>query len=267
MKKISLGLFLTGCTSPDKNIEEDNVVDIGATIEEAFRVPERPWDLALHPDGRIFCSAQAGSKLYAWDPTTESREEMTASFNDIQALQFTSDDEIFYTTTEYGVTGSLSKMVGSQSEVLHTESDDGILFRWPADLIPSPEGGWVLADYEAAGLFVISPNGSVEFQQSGSSTPEALAFHEAYLYIGGEDGVFRKEWPDGAVEKIESRAALSLEVVENELWAGNSEQGIYIVDGASLGFDQAARVGSMLWTGEVLYFSDTVGEGVWKATW
>ena len=276
MRIMVSGLFLVACL-PTKNSAEqsdedisdsglDEVLDIGATVEEAFRVPERPWDLAIHPDGRIFCSSQSGSKLYAWDPSTQLREEMTANFADIQALQFVEND-IYYTTTQYGVTGSLSRMTEQQSEVLYTQADDGTLFRWPMDLLASPSGGWILADYEAGGLFLISSTGQVSFQTAGSNIPEALAFQHPYLYIGGEDGVFRQEWPNGNIEQIDDRPAHGLEIVEDQLWAGNSEQGVYIVGEGTLGFDQAARVGSLLWTGEHLYFADKVGEGIWKATW
>jgi len=276
MKYLVFGLILVACqnknNSPedesdtDLSPEQQEVYDIGATVEEAFRVPERPWDLALHPDGRIFCSSQSGSKLYAWDPSTQMREEIAANFADIQALVF-AEEEIYYTTTQYGVTGTLSRMIGQQSEILHTQADDGTLFRWPMDLIRGPDGGWILADYEAGGIFWITVGGAVSFLPAGSNTPEALAYQSPYLYIGGEDGVFQKEWPDGPVQKIDQRAAHGLEMVEDELWAGNSAQGVYIVGEGMLGFDQAARVGSLLWTGEKLYFADKVGEGIWQASW
>jgi hypothetical protein len=271
MKNVYLGLYLSACTSdslsPEKNTDEETItIDIGAEVEEAFRVPERPWDLALSPNGHVFCSSQSGSKLYSWNPQTQLREESNANFADIQALQF-KDDVIYYTTTQYGVTGTLSVMDGMQSEVLHTQADDGVLFRWPMDLISVPSGEWIIADYEAGLLFIISTTGEVTAENAGTNVPEALAYSDPYLYIGGEDGVFQMEWPNGAVEKIDDRAAYGLEIVDDELWAGNSNQGVYIVGGASLGFTQAARVGSMLWTGEILYFADKVGEGIWMASW
>ena len=268
MKNISIGLFLTACgTTTDKDTPDvEETLDLDASVVEVFRVPERPWDIAQHPDGRIFCSSQAGSKLYTWDPSTETRVELLGNFTDIQALSF-DNETLFFTTTDYGVTGSLSTWNGAESTVLHTQADDGTLFRWPVDLLPSPDSGWIIADLEAPGLFIVSSTDTVSFISAGSTTPEALAFQSPYLYIGGSDGVFRMEWPDGEPEQIDDRPARSLEIVQEEVWAGNSEQGIYIVNGPSVGLTQAARAGSLLWTGQGLYFSDKVGESIWMATW
>ena len=249
----------------DSTSNDDATLSISA--EQAFRVPERPWDLAVHPNGDIYCTSQSGSKVYFWNPHTEIREETSVRFQDIQGLWITEEEDFYYTTTDYGVTGTLSVMVGHSKEVLHSQADDGTLFRWPMDLIPDPDGGWILADYGAGVLFVVEDNGSVHTQFAGSQKPEALAYLSPYLYISGEDGVFRMDWPNGTPEQIDDRPSYGLVAVQNEIWGGNADDGVFVVTGNALGLDDAARVGPLVVTDDGLYFGDHVGEGVWFVAW
>ena len=271
-----VGFSILSCTgdkngsiplSQQNNGSSDNAA-LSISAEQAFRVPERPWDLAVHPNGDIYCTTQSGSKVYYWNPNTEVREETSVRFQDIQGLWITDEEDFYYTTTDYGVTGTLSVMVGHTKEVLYTQADDGTLFRWPMDLIPDPaDGGWILADYNAGVLFVIEDNGFVHTQFAGSQKPQALTYLDPYLYIGGEDGVFRINWPDGTPEQIDDRAAYGLVTVEHDIWGGNADDGVFIVTGDSLGLNEAARVGPLLATNDGLYFGDHVGEGVWFVAW
>lgn len=275
MKFLSFGLFLTACTningysgkdyfdsgsSEEEDIEE---VDVQLEISEAFRVPERSWDLALHPDGRIFCSTQSGSKVYSWDPQTGSRSEEIPNYADIQALSIPNEDEVFYTTTEYGVTGTLSVMIDNAPEVLATQADDGTLIRWPTDLIQADDGGWLMADYEDASVFWVHSDGSTSHHSVGSSYPEALFYQEPYLYIGGEDGLFQMEWPNGEPEQISERPTFGLEAVHDQIWA-STISGVYSLDGSFGNLSEVARGGSLVFSNNVLYLGDKVGEGVWQ---
>ena len=277
MKILSVGLFLTACTNIDGYSGKESFNNTGDTSEEqttipteitveisqAFRVPERSWDLAVHPDGRIFCSTQSGSKVYAWDPQTADRSEEIASNTDILALSISNENEIFYTTTEYGVTGTLSVMVDQDSQILATQADDGTLFRWPMDLISAPDGGWLIADYDDGSVFWVHSNTSVTRHEVGSAFPEALVYQEPYLYIGGEDGLYRKEWPDGENEQLSDTATFGLEIVEGEIWAGTISS-IYSLEGSFSTLPEVARAGSLVFSNGVLYVGDKVGEGVWQ---
>jgi len=278
MKILYWGLFLTACSSnSEKNTS--NLSDSGTQLEDsaevspsdneielnlrqAFRVPERSWDLALHPDGRIFCTAQNGSKVYSWNPSTEEREEERANFADIQSMVIASSEEIFYTTSNYGVTGTLSLMEGSNSTVLASQTDSGILFRWPMDLIQAPDSGWLIADYEDSSVFWIQADSSVQRQVELNARPEALLFHSDSLYIGTEEGLFVQDWPNGDLQKIASDPVHGLVVVQNQIWA-SSNQFLFSLDGSKAFTPEIGRSGSLLYVDGTLYIGDKIGEWIW----
>ena len=106
---LPIGLFLTSCTNingysgetwdsseTSQGEHNDPQTEISVEISEAFRVPERSWDLALHPDGRIFCSTQSSSTLYSWDQQTSDRDEELPPYRDLVALSIPSENDIFY---------------------------------------------------------------------------------------------------------------------------------------------------------------------------
>ena len=262
---------LLACVNKDKDSATSNAIDTGigalnTNVEakdatEVFRVPNRPWDLALSDDGLLYCSAQGGNTMYIWDPTAEMRTEFPRSISDVQNILF-DDDVLYFTRTDNGVTGDFSKLDGNQPTVLHTQADDGTLLRWPMDFVKSPNGEWIIADYKQ-GLFVIDANGSVKTASAGASQPQGLLFFEETLFVAGEDGIFSIEWPNGEPILVDSRSGLSLVEVNGEVWSSNSELGIFIVGGSPLGLTQAARPGSLLKTSDGIYFADHVGEGVW----
>ena len=262
---------LLACVNKDKDSAASDAIDtsigsLNTNVEakdatEVFRVPNRPWDLALSADGLIYCSAQGGNTMYIWDPTAEMRTEFPRSISDVQNILF-DDDVLYFTRTDNGVTGDFSKMDGNQPIVLHTQADDGTLLRWPMDFVKSPNGEWIIADYKQ-GLFVIDANGSVTTTSARASQPQGLLFFEETLFVAGEDGIFSIEWPNGEPILVDSRSGLSLVEVNGEIWSSNSELGIFIVGGSPLGLTQAARPGSLLKTSDGIYFADHVGEGVW----
>lgn len=231
------------------------------TATEAFRVPERPWDLALAPDGRIYCSAQGGNKVYIWDPTTQTRTE-SRSIPDVQNILFDTEGTLYFTSTDNGVTGALSKIEGNQITTLYTQADDGTLMRWPMDFVQTPNPEWIIADYQQ-GLFVIDAEGAVTTRSAGTGKPQGLRFVNNTLYIAGEDGIFRISWPNGSPERIDERSGLSLLEVNGAIWSSNAELGLFEVGGEAVGLSQAARPGSLLNTSDGIYFADHVGEGVW----
>lgn len=272
MKFMFFGIFLTACSdnkdlplsnSDNSDNQSEPSTEIFIETSQAFRVPERSWDLAVHPDGRIFCSTQSGSKLYAWDSETELREEEPPNYSNIQALFIPNEEEIYYTTTEYGVTGTLSRMIDNDSEVLVSQADDGTLIRWPMDLIQAPDGGWLIADYEDHSVFWVHNDDSVTRHAVAADRPEALVYQEPYLYIGGEDGLYKMEWPNGESEKISERPTFGLELVNDDIWAGTLS-GVYSISGVLAEITDVARGGSLVFSQDVLYLGDKVGEGVWR---
>lgn len=240
----------------------ESIPDLNAT--QQFRVPQRPWDVIEGPDGTIYCSAQGGNKVYLWDPVLEERIEYPHSVPDVQNLYVDDQSILYFTRTEYGVTGNLSRMNGSQAEVLYSQADDGFLMRWPMDVVRLPnDEGWVIADFGSGVLFVVDAQDSVTTRSAGSAKPQGLLLVEDVLYVSGEDGVYRIEWPDGEAELIDERAGLALLDVDGVLWSSNADLGIFEVGGEAVGLNQAARPGSLLKTSDGIYFADHVGEGVW----
>ena len=242
------------------NTLESDVEPKSAT--EKFRAPERPWDLAISPDGRIYCSTQGGNKLYIWDPILETRTEFERSISDVQNILFDDDGTLYFTTTDNGVTGGLYRLEDNQPVKLYTQANDGTLMRWPMDFVKSPNEEWVIADFQQ-GLFVVDSTGTVTVISSGSNKPQGLLFVGDTLFVAGEDGIFRIEWPNGDPKLIDERPGLALVEVNGEVWSSNSSLGLFTVEGYPIGLTQAARPGSLLNTADGVYFADHVGEGVW----
>lgn len=262
-----LALIACGDKETDSAVS-DNVVDTSNTnvepqaASQMFRVPERPWDLALSTDGLVYCSAQGGNTMYVWDPISETRTEFQRSISDVQNILFDDEGVLYFTRTDNGVTGDFSRLDGNQPTVLYTQADDGTLLRWPMDFVKSPSDEWVIADYKQ-GLFVINANGSVTTTPAGVRQPQGLLFVENTLFVAGEEGIFSIDWPNGEPMMVDERSGLALLEVNGEVWASNSEDGLFVVGGSPVGLTQAARPGSLLKTSDGIYFADHVGEGVW----
>ena len=141
------------------------------------------------------------------------------------------------------------------------KSTAGTLMRWPMDFVQTPNQEWIIADYQQ-GLFVIDA-GSVTTRSAGTGKPQGLLLVESTLYIAGEDGIFRMNWPNGSPERIDERPGLSLLEVDGKIWSSNADLGLFEVGGEGVGLNQAARPGSLLSTSDGIYFADHVGEGVW----
>ncbi|MEC7984171.1 MAG: hypothetical protein VX278_03345 [Myxococcota bacterium] len=262
----TLSFIAMGCSEPafdsgDKEeIQEPQEIE---NIEKLFDVPEGPFDLALHPeDNRIFVSGNASGKLYSWDHS-ELREEV-GDYDDIQAIAFV-ESEFYYTITDNGVTGALVRGLGNDGQVVMTQSSDGTLIRWPTDIVVTPSGDILMADFNAGVVFSISPNEESTIHTVGSVSPETLCWLDGHLYIGGEDGIWRKEWPDGIASQIDTRPALALEVVNRQVYAANSSDGLFPIGGDAMLLSELARPGSLLFASDVLYIVDRIGRGVWAS--
>lgn len=267
----AFALLCVGCG--DKNGENDSGAEEDASDSAspassdlsawlAFEVPERPQDLAVHPDGRIFCSAQAGGLIYAWDPVKEDRDEEYDDLDDVVALAF-DGEQLYLTQSDNGVTGGLYRLDGLDPVEIATQDDKGVLMREPEDLIADGAGGWLMADGDAGLVFQVAASGAVSSFSAGSSEPLTLLLDGSTLYIGGDDGIWSMDWPGGSPTAVESRAGLGLVIVDGVLWAANASEDLFIVGGAALGLDDAARPASMVRSDGVVYFADRVGQGVW----
>lgn len=256
-------LIFISCNDSGKQSTEDTSLDETAPleVEELFVIPERPFDMTWDSDETMLISADASGKLYRWDGT-ELVEEV-GTFHDIQAVHIM-DDTLYYTTTDNGVTGALIDESGTP---LITQSSDGTLLRWPVDITHTPSGTILIADYNAGIIFTYEQDGTSQLFSAGSQTPLALAFVEEVLYIGGEDGVFQKEWPDGIATKIDERSANGLVTYDGLVYASNSVDGIFVVEGVSYPLpDNFGRPSALLIQENMLYVIDQVGRGIWQTS-
>lgn len=260
--------IFVACSAEQKTDSAEQLSDVPPrqfSWELAFEVAERPYDLAVHPDGRIFCSAQGGSRIYHWDPQTDVKSPINADFDEALALKF-AGETMYYTTSDNGVTGALLKFDGNESSTIASQASNGTLFRWPMDLLHTPNGEWLLADYNAGVIFSVLENGQTTVHSSGSTTPETLAWADGFLYIGGEDGIWKKQWPDGEPEQLDSRSTYGLININGTIWATNSTDGVFPIGDVGSEQQDIARPSSPIYTENVLYVADRVGQGVWKTS-
>ena len=227
-----------------------------ADVTQLFTIPERPFDMAFSDD-TLHISADASGKLYQWDGS--QLNEIVGNFSDIQAIAYREED-LYYTITDNGVTGGLVH----NSETLMTQSSDGTLLRWPVDLLILPNQDILIADFNAALVFSYTTTGEQKIYSVGSQSPLALAWHENILYIGGEDGIWKKEWPDGMAVQIDTRVANGLAIHNGEIFASNTQDGIFIIDGTTYSLpSDIGRPSTILIHQDTLYLIDQVGRGIW----
>jgi hypothetical protein len=267
---VALALACGGGSDPgsDSGASDTAAIDLGLVATEDFSIPEKPWDLAAWTDGTLIVSAQFGNKLYTWDPATSDRTELTDDAYGVLALAMGSDGELYLSTSDNGVTGSLSVLEGREGTPLFSQADDGTLLRDPVDLAATPDGGWVLADRGAGLLFVASAidGGAVTTIEVPGLTPESLAFDGTTLYVGGEEGVASLTWPDGTPGMQDTRSAYGLVSVDGQgMWAANDTDKVFVVGGGGVGFNEAARPGSLLIADGRAYAADHVGGSIWSA--
>ena len=274
---LTLGIFALACGSELKltdsaasNQSSESQSDNGGLQplngEILFSVSERPWDLAMHPDGSVFCSAQTGGKLYAWSPESQEVEAIPGFFEGLVAIDF-EDENLIYTSTADTNTGALNRFDLDSNVLteLSTQSDDGVLMRWPIDIAQGPDDSWFVADYNAQTVFHVTPT-STRTIATGSTKPTSVLFVDETLYTSGDDGIFEWHLPTEESAQIDARPAAALHVVNGTLIAAGNPNAVFVVNGDPIGFEGPARHGSMVYNGEQLFLADRIGEGVWVAT-
>ena len=247
----------------DTAVHEEEEPPPSFSLEQAFYVHDRPYDLAQHPDGRIFSSAQAGGRVYTWMPGDELSEELEQDFGNVQGIAFIGE-RLYFTTSDFGVTGTVSVLGDGGTEVLATQSADGTLLRWPADMVPDGDGGLWIADFEAGALFHMGADGGLSLHGAGSSAPEALAIRDGSVFIGGEDGIWVKDGL-GLPEKLYDTPAIGLELADGELWAVHPSAGLFRPGHGAAPLSGTNRPASILRAENGFYIADRVGQWVWKA--
>ena len=300
--------ILLSCTSSQKldtsNSETIPPFDV-ETPKELVLIPERPQDMSISKDGAFFISSQTGDYLYRLQKTIDEiqsmydqntidpqdiREEQTGDFNNILALEHI-ENNLFFTTTDFGVEGTLSWIesyngISHQTQTLHTSSIEGTLIRNPIDLQQPLENMnlfsqqlWI-ADNEARALFSYEDN-QLTVHSAGQERPEAICFgylnNREVLFIGGEEGIWYKEDSTALPTQISNIPALSLTYLPEhmELWIGNStgilvldlskEISLFQVEDAYQLSNITSRVSRLTHQNNFIFFTDGIGEYVFVA--
>jgi hypothetical protein len=275
-RTLLLGLFLSACAS--KSTPTDSGTDSGSTgsegsdpddavelepvevsAEALFDVTGGPYDLAIHPDGRVFCSIRE-SRLEVWDPAIGWTEEVSDDLGPIFGIALDGDD-VYFTTSNHRQSGSLARLVQGEVEVLATAAGSTI-FREPTDLAQAPDGSWVLADKTLQTLIGVESSGEAWLVASPSEL-STLAFMGSTLYFGGEDGTWRMDWPDGEPEPVDNRSVNGLHAWQGSMWGTNIDSRVYEIAGTqSISVDDV-RVPGRLAGEEVLLLADWGLADVW----
>jgi hypothetical protein len=188
-----------------------------------FDVTGGPYDLALHADGRVFCSVSE-ARVVAWDGT--SVVEVTDDLGPVLAIALV-DDTLYFTTSLHQQQGSLGRMVDGDVEIIAT-AHGSTVFREPVDLARAPDGTWVMPDPTIGVLWTVTEDGVTGQLAAGSSAPTTVVFDASTLYIGGADGIYQMSWPDGAPTVFDDRAANGLHVALGSLWATNADDHLFV---------------------------------------
>lgn len=300
----ALCYFFFSCSSSSSKEDSDTSTEVQIPFVQLdsptklVLIPERPQDFSIAEDGAFFISSQTGDYLYHlqkdWNEIQEMyaqqsidpqdiREETTGNFNNILALEHIGND-LYFTTTDFGVEGSLSWIssfngISYQTEELYTTSTDGTLIRHPVELQKNiansdsfPEDLWI-ADYEARALFSYS-NDQISVYSAGQEHPESLTFgyigDTTVLFIGGEEGIWYKESPDGLPKQYVDIPALSMTYIpeKKELWIGNSD-GIFVIQTSEAEIlplhisNISSRISRLDSRNDFLLYTDGVGEYVY----
>ena len=231
-----------------------------------FSVSERPWGPSLSSGRPPLLQCSNGWKTLCLGPQLEQSTEIPGFFEGLVAIDF-DGDKLIYTSTADTNTGALIQydLATNAQSTLSTQSDDGVLMRWPIDIAAGPSDSWFVADYNAQTVFHVTTTGTSTVN-TGSTKPTSLLFIEDTLYTGGDDGIFELHWPTQESTQIDTRPAAALSIINDTLIAAGNPNAVFVVNGDSLGFEGPARHGSIVYNGERLFLADRIGEGVWVAT-
>ena len=256
------GVDSGGVGSADDTPAPDDAVDlepIPYESEPLFDVTGGPYDLAVHDDGRVFCTVQE-SRLMVWDAAVGWVEEVSDDLGPIFSIALV-DDAVYFTTSTHRQSGTLSRLVDGEVEVLATAAGSTI-FREPTDLAMAPDGSWAVADKTLETLIGVSPDGEAWLIASPGPL-STLAFQGNTLYFGGESGTWSMKWPDGDPTAVDARSTNGLHVWDGKVWGTNTASRVYEIGGTLSIPVEGVRVPGRLAGSDTLYMSDWGLADVW----
>ncbi len=226
----------------------------------AFQVTGGPYDLAMHPDGRVFCSIEDHG-VVAWDGVEVV--DITDDLGPVHGIAI-ANEVLYFTTSNHEQAGSIGRFVDGEVEIFATEHNS-IPFREPIALAQAPDGTWVAPDPTVGVVWTVTEAGTTGQLPTSSAEPKTVTFDGSTLYIGGPDGIWTLQWPDGSPSLIDERAANGLHVARGQLWATNQRDHLFVPASDTQFAVSDAGVPARITGTDTLYIADWALADVWAA--
>ena len=153
----------------------------GSTITD-FATGISPGDIAFDAAGNLFAIDGLSGSIFKYTPSGAKTTFVGPGFNDLVAMAFASDGNLFVTRRGAGTAGSGSIVKFTPAGAISTFA--GGLFL-PKDLAFDSSGNLYEADSGSGSVFKFAPNGTQTTFKAGLNAPQSFAFaRNGNLFVG-----------------------------------------------------------------------------------
>src|SRR3989440_7391353 len=154
----------------------------GSTITD-FATGINPGDLAFDAAGNLFAIDGATGSIFKYTPSGARTTFAGPGLNDLIALAFARDGNLFVTRRGNGLAGSGSIVKFTPAGAMSTFIPSGLFL--PKDLAFDGFGNLYEADSGSGSVFKFAPNGTKTTFKAGLNAPQSLAFdRNGNLFVG-----------------------------------------------------------------------------------
>src|SRR5437868_7226844 len=154
----------------------------GSTITD-FDTGINPGDLAFDAAGNLFAIDGATGSIFKYTPSGARTTFAGPGINDLVALAFASDGNLFVTRRGSGLAGSGSIVKFTPAGAMSTFIPSGLFL--PKDLAFDGFGNLYEADSGTGSVFKFAPNGTKTTFKAGLNAPQSLVFdRDGNLFVG-----------------------------------------------------------------------------------
>ena len=154
----------------------------GSTITD-FATGINPGDLAFDAVGNLFAIDGATGSIFKYSPSGARTTFAGPGLNDLIALAFASDGNLFVTRRGNGLAGSGSIVKFTPAGAMSTFIPSGLFL--PKDLAFDGFGNLYEADSGSGSVFKFAPNGTKTTFKAGLNAPQSLVFdRDGNLFVG-----------------------------------------------------------------------------------